>query len=172
MIDQAERRKDVRVVFHTTSVLKFPKKEFKDCGTRDLSVAGAYIVGVTGPKIGDTCEVSLHLAGNASQLLLKLKGEVVRVAKDGVGLQFFDVDNDCFCHLTNIVYYNYKHPDEVKAQQTEKGTDYFKKPKTYQPTLNIVDDEQVYMDNDEFDEEEWKTVSSKTQDLEDMEESE
>ena len=37
-----------------------------------------------------------------------MAGETVRVQEDGVALQFFDVDEDSFYHLKNLVYFNYK----------------------------------------------------------------
>ncbi len=118
-----DRRQNVRVTFRTTTMLKFPDKIFKECETSDVSVGGAFINDIKGPKKGETCAVVFHLLGRTSNLVLEMGGEVVRVTKDGVALQFIDVDDDSFCHLKNIVFFNYKNPgdldDEYQADDLE-----------------------------------------------------
>ncbi|MFC1524297.1 PilZ domain-containing protein [Thermodesulfobacteriota bacterium] len=142
-----ERRKNVRVLFRTTTKLIFKDKEYDQCETKDLSVDGVCVVGIDNRQSGEECDITMHLSGKTSELLLKLKAEVVRTTKDGLALQFFDVDQDCFNHLKNIVYYNYKHPDEVKALQTSRGPEYYKKPRPSAQSLKIVGGEDLYVND-------------------------
>ncbi|MDH4320226.1 MAG: PilZ domain-containing protein [Desulfobulbaceae bacterium] len=110
----AEKRHNTRVPFHTTITVRFHDKTFAHCETRDLSLKGVFVMGVTGPRAkGDRCELSLHLSGTSSDLSLQMRGEVVRVLDDGVGLHFSEIDLDSFYHLKNIIYYNSPDPDAL-----------------------------------------------------------
>ena len=113
---QNERRKSTRVQFQTTVSLHFDDAEFTQCETADLSVKGIFVVGVAGREIGDECAVELRLSGMSSELLLRMRGEVVRVRGDGVAVKFFEIDLDSYYHLKNIVYYNSKNPDELTGE--------------------------------------------------------
>ncbi len=127
-----ERRKYARVDFHSTLELAFGKKKFKDCITRNISVDGAYIEGIEGPKAGEQGKGTFYFIGPSSKLILELKAEVVRIEDDGIALQFYDVDNDCFCHLMNIVYINYQKRDGVNGKNftPEQMEKFNKKPKS------------------------------------------
>lgn len=105
-----DRRRDVRVVFQTTVMVIFPDgRTFADCTTSDISVSGVFVNGVTGAASGEKCRVELQLTGKTSNLLLKMAAEIVRSQDDGVALEFFEVDDDSFYHLQNIVYFGYKY---------------------------------------------------------------
>lgn len=115
-----ERRKSSRIPYKTSADLKFSKSNFKDCETRDLSVSGTFVLGIKGQGKGEQCDVDLHLTGEASSLLLKMKGEVVRIEDDGVALQFLGVNLDCFYHLKNIVYVHFVNPDDIECTDRKK----------------------------------------------------
>lgn len=114
-----ERREYNRVDFKTAIDLYFPEQVYNRRETRDLSVAGAFVLGIMDRKRGSRCDVILHLTGESSDLLLKMRGEVVRLDKNGIALQFFDVDPDSFYHLKNIVYLNFmKGGDSFEFEDT------------------------------------------------------
>ncbi|MBU0481685.1 MAG: PilZ domain-containing protein [Proteobacteria bacterium] len=132
MINRAEnRRRDVRVTFKATARLRFSENRLYDnCATRNISVSGVLVDDVTGVGQGEKCDVEFHLSGRTSTLVLEMSGEVVRVDENSVALQFFGVDQDSFCHLQNIVYFNYKNPGELGEG--------------YEEILASVDDESLY----------------------------
>jgi len=106
---QHERRRDARVTFRTHARLSYTgERVFDECETKDISVSGVFVEGVAGVQQGEKCDVEFHLTGRTSSLVLEMSGETVRVEGDGVALQFFDVDEDSFYHLQNVVYFNYK----------------------------------------------------------------
>jgi hypothetical protein len=127
-----ERRRDVRVTFQSRVKLVFGAGVFDDCETRNISVSGVFVEGVSGVEKGDRCAVEFRLIGRTSTLVMDMSGEVVRVDPDGVALQFFDVDRDSFCHLKNIVYFNYKNPaelgDDYQADDVDDTTVYLSPP--------------------------------------------
>lgn len=111
---QHERRRDVRVTFRATARLNYSdNRSFAECETKDISVSGVFVAGVTGVAFGEKCDIEFHLCGRTSNLVLSMTGETVRVHEDGVALQFFDVDEDSFYHLQNIVYFNYKNSGQA-----------------------------------------------------------
>ena len=110
------KRKNSRVPFQVIIGLDFPDKSHTECETADLSLKGVFVLGVTGHKIGETCQVSLRLVGSTSHLVLKMKGTVVRVEEDGVALHFYEMDLDSFFHLKNILYYNSENPDALNDE--------------------------------------------------------
>jgi hypothetical protein len=121
---QHERRRDARVTFRTFAKLSYPEgRVFKDCETRDVSVSGVFVEGVSGVALGEKCDVEFHLTGRTSSLVLEMAGETVRVLDDGVALQFFDVDEDSFYHLQNVVYFNYKQSGGVGEDSGPEDVD-------------------------------------------------
>lgn len=148
-MEKTERRRDIRVVFKTTTKLEFPDATFNECATHDVSVNGAMVAGVKGRKLGDRCKVTVCLSGKSSELNLKMQGEVVRLEKNSIALQFYNVDHDSFCHLKNIVYYNYQHPDEQK-KQSGGAEKLLEKPDN--GLLNGVEDLDLYANNDDYNE--------------------
>ncbi len=165
-MEQLDRREEIRVIFRTTTQLTFKDKEFKDCETKDVSITGALILGVEGPEAGEQCDIVLKLSGSTSDLLLKMKGEVIRTTQEGLAVQFFDVNHDSFCHLKNIVYYNYKHPEELEEESplTKASTKKPRKPSEIK--LDNIDDNEIYLsDDDDFDDNDWDSDSSDDDDL-------
>lgn len=114
-----EKRRTTRVKFHTSVDLKFADKLYEQCEILDLSVKGVFVLGVTNCEPGQECEVTLQLSGTSSELKLKMKAKVVRVTKDGIGLNFHEVDLDSFSHLKYIVYYNSENPDLLDENYLE-----------------------------------------------------
>lgn len=118
------RRRNSRVPFRATITLQFADNKYEECETRDLSMRGVFVAGVTGRKIGDQCDVALHLSGATSDLSLKMKGEVVRAHENGLALHFFETDLDSFYHLKNILYYNSENPDNLDEEFSDKILDF------------------------------------------------
>ncbi|NTV12644.1 MAG: PilZ domain-containing protein [Desulfobulbaceae bacterium] len=129
---QLDRRRDVRVTFRTLARLQFPGgRIFKKCETDDISISGVFVVGVRGVACGETCELEFQLLGRTSSLVLEMSAEVVRVEAGGVALQFCEVDQDSFCHLQNIVFFNFKQAGQL-------GGD-------FEEAAGAVEDETIYL---------------------------
>lgn len=118
------RRRNSRVSFQATITLDFAGMIYKECETHDLSMKGVFVAGVTGHKIGDKCDISLHLVGATSDLALKMKGQVVRVEGNGLALHFLETDLDSYYHLKNILYYNSENPDILEEEFSDQLHDF------------------------------------------------
>ena len=95
------RRENERVPFQTSASLHFADDVHENLDIRNLSMKGAFVAGVSGMKVADQCKVELCLSGTSSSLCLKMLAEVVRVADEGAGLYFVELDPDTFFHLKN-----------------------------------------------------------------------
>ena len=118
----SERRKNTRVPFQTIADVTFNDKHYNHCITEDLSVKGISVLGITGHKIDETCDLSLALSGSTSQLRLSMKGKIVRVDADSIALHFTEIDIDSYYHLKNIIYYNSNDPDSIEQELVEGST--------------------------------------------------
>jgi len=115
-MEAVNRRAYSRVPFKAAITLRFADSLYEHCETSDLSLKGVSVHGVTGRRIGEPCEVELYLIGSTSNLHLNMKGEVVRVRKDGLALRFFAIDLDSFIHLKNIITHNLGDQDQVEEE--------------------------------------------------------
>jgi len=131
-----DRRQDVRVTFRALARLQFSGgRIFKKCEIDDISVGGVFVVGVSGVTSGESCELEFQLIGRTSTLVLEISAEVVRAEGGGVALQFVKVDQDSFCHLQNIVFFNYKQAGQLGEN--------------FEEVAGEVEDQTVYLGLDE-----------------------
>lgn len=114
-----ERRKNTRVSFQATADVSFAGKQYTGCETENLSVKGVSVLGISDHVLGEKCDISLALSGSTSELILDMKGEVVRVEGNRTGFHFIEIDLDSFYHLKNIIYYNSENPDVIDQELTE-----------------------------------------------------
>jgi hypothetical protein len=89
MVIEADKRQrtrihvDARVVLHTES-----KAFFLDGVTRDISMRGLYAKIDFGFPVGTECQVEIILAGQTSELTIKVEGTIVRREDGGCGVLF------------------------------------------------------------------------------------
>lgn len=103
-----KKRDTTRVEFHTRAELQIGDKDVRG-EVENLSLKGMFLVTDTSSlenAAGQDVSVSVSLAGAASNLSITLGGKVVRVEKEGLGIEFTDMEFDTFVHLRNIVAYN------------------------------------------------------------------
>lgn len=113
MTEHDDRRHNVRVSFHATVDLDFSGQQYQGCETDNLSTKGVLVLGITDRDIGESCLVTLHLAGSRDDLTLSMQGEIMRLEDRGIGIHFTEIDLDSYTHLRNIIYYNVDDPDSL-----------------------------------------------------------
>lgn len=107
-----EKRELTRVAFDIEAIIKYQERTFSG-KVGNISLKGMFIQTKEKIKLNDTIEITIHLAGQTSDLEINLNGTVVRIIDEGVGIQFQKVDLDSFIHLRNIVAYNSGDEDKV-----------------------------------------------------------
>ncbi len=104
-----ERRRCSRVAFATDIKihLKAGSKKVEVGGnSRDLSLKGIFVNTDDSFELQTKCEVRICLTGTVDKIELQIKGRVIRVSKNGMGIVFDSMDVDSYSHLKKIVQYN------------------------------------------------------------------
>lgn len=105
-----EKRKHPRVEFKTPMKLLIEaegKEIHLEGKSTDLSLRGVFVsAGSEALPVGAQCRVNIYLSGGVEEIVLPIKGSIVRESDAGTGIVFDSMDVDTYSHLKNIVYYN------------------------------------------------------------------
>jgi hypothetical protein len=104
-----ERRKNSRVGFTTTIqiLLEADGETINlEASSRDLSLKGIFVITEKKFSSGTKCTITVYLTGTIDKIELLMKGTIVRVTDNGMGIGFDSMDVDTYSHLKNIVQYN------------------------------------------------------------------
>lgn len=113
-------RKRTRVNFKTSVNLKTDTLNLKGLATKNLSLKGLFIETDEKPPIGTAAEIKLELVGSSSLVELTMKGLIARHGKDGLAVDFTEIDIDSFYHLRHIVMYNADEPSGIDSEMATK----------------------------------------------------
>lgn len=83
--------------------------------TLNISLKGILCSYIPGFAIEDECSVHLRLS---EEIEIVVKGRVVRSDKDGIAIDFMQMDDDSFTHLRKIVQYNSLDADTIDGELT------------------------------------------------------
>ena len=119
VMDQ-EQRTRTRVYFQTKVHLQAGNRKLTDLSSKNLSLKGLYVETKEQFEIGTPVDISIELTGTTSLVSLKMKGNVARLDKLGMGIDFVEVDLDSFFHLRNIIKYNVDDSDNIDDEMTSK----------------------------------------------------
>ncbi len=99
-----EKRKDARIHFKTQAVLMIENENLMDITTTgDISMTGILAKTEYKVALGTPCALELLFKGVSSKTSLYINGRIVRQAKDGLGIQFEDMEVDSYFHLNNFL---------------------------------------------------------------------
>ncbi len=107
-----EKRELVRVPFQIDATIS-AENQTVPVKIENISLKGMFILTDGQFKLNDMVQVTIHLAGESSDLEIDVTGIVVRKNEKGIGVRFEKVDLDSFIHLRNIVAYNSGDEDQV-----------------------------------------------------------
>ena len=113
-----KKRETTRVEFHVRAEMQAGGKTIE--GTvENLSLKGMFLKTETSHfsiQTGMDVHVTIRLAGAASKLAINVEGQVARWEKEGLGIEFTDIEFDSFVHLRNIVAYNTGDEDKIMEE--------------------------------------------------------
>lgn len=124
MTTDNEQRRNVRVPFKASVSLWPIKQDVRQIQcemTRDISMKGVFCYSDIKLPAGTACEMELELVGSSSKLILFIKGRIIRLDDDGMGIKFEEMDLDSFLHLKNILQYNTGVPEKIDQELTARN---------------------------------------------------
>jgi hypothetical protein len=107
--NNSEKRNRSRVGFATVIRLLIEadgKEIILKGSSRDLSLTGIFLSTENKYECGTKCSIIICLTGGIDKIELMMKGTVVRISDNGLGIVFDSMDVDTYSHLKNIVQYN------------------------------------------------------------------
>ncbi len=99
----ASKRKHPRIPYTGKVDLKFSDKIFPNCSAQNLSLVGIWVMGCNDRDMGSLCDVEFHDAAPTANRPLRLRGEVVRVDKNGMALLFDDINIRTYGDLESLI---------------------------------------------------------------------
>jgi hypothetical protein len=109
------RREFLRVPLHFTLDVLADEKGQTVLKSQDLSLRGVYLSGALPQKLGESCELKLHLGEGDDAICIEIMGRIVRVDETGVGVEFLSVKGAAaLAHLRNLILYNSDDPEEAE----------------------------------------------------------
>jgi hypothetical protein len=107
MSETSERRNGIRVDFATKVLIAAgPQQTLYDGDSRDISLRGIFLNTTDILEINTDCMVEIRLPAAEDDIVLSLKGHIVRKEESGYAIYFDSVDLDSYTHLKNIIKYN------------------------------------------------------------------
>ncbi len=107
MSKESERRNELRVDFTTKVFIMVGDQQTRyDGDSRDISLRGVFLNTEDPLEINSDCDIEIRLAGAQDDIILSLKGHIIRKEEKGYAIYFDSVDLDSYVHLKNIIKYN------------------------------------------------------------------
>ena len=113
------KRKFIRVDLIQQARLDFGGISYEPCRIKDISLTGMFIFGTFNQKEGDECIVRYSQTCTASHFYFKAKAKLVRVADDGIAIEFKSMPFDSYMLLQTTLLYEAVNPLEIGLQLPE-----------------------------------------------------
>jgi hypothetical protein len=119
-MDHPSNRREFTRVNISVAVELSPLDQPKIAGQgRDLSVKGVYVSSQRPLPAGTECPITIFLTGGGEPMAVQVSGRIVYADKEGMGIEFFEMDTDSFIHLQNLVLYNSLDTAKVEREFQE-----------------------------------------------------
>ncbi|HET8759991.1 MAG TPA: PilZ domain-containing protein [Nitrospiria bacterium] len=119
MENYANRREFTRVKISVAVELTPPGQPKISGRGRDLSVKGVYVSGPRQLPASTECPITIFLTGGGEPMSVRVLGRIVYADKEGMGIEFSEMDTDSFIHLQNLVLRNSLDPAKAEREFQE-----------------------------------------------------
>ena len=99
------KRRHTRIMFQTKAELTLAGQIITG-EVDNLSLKGMLLHTTHKVKTGQKLNLTIFLSSSSSELSLSIKGQVVRLDKNSLAIEFIEMDLDTFIHLRSIIAYN------------------------------------------------------------------
>lgn len=112
----ADSRRFTRIPFKVYTQLKTKDAVYTTNLISNLSIGGC-LLPITSDLIpGTNCSILIRLEGSADDIVIKIKGEILRTYPHSVAVKFVLIDTESLFHLQNIIRYNSEDPEKVEEE--------------------------------------------------------
>jgi hypothetical protein len=119
-MDHPSNRREFTRVNISVAVELAPPGEPKISGRGcNLSVKGVYVWGPRQLPASTECPITIFLTGGGEPMSVRVLGRIVYADKEGMGIEFSEMDTDSFIHLQNLVLQNSLDPAKVEREFQE-----------------------------------------------------
>jgi len=111
-----EVRRFTRIPFKVYTQLKTKDAVYTTNYISNLSIGGC-LLPITSDLIpGTNCSILIRLEGTSDEIVINIKGEIMRTYSHSVAVKFVLIDTDSLFHLQNIMRYNAEDPDKIDEE--------------------------------------------------------
>jgi c-di-GMP-binding flagellar brake protein YcgR len=89
---------------------------------QNLSLGGMFVEGSANLPVGQVCRIELHEEGQHSSMIYHVCGKIAHRDKNGMGIQFLDMEDYSFNYLQTMVLYASDDPIETAEHFMEGFT--------------------------------------------------
>ncbi len=114
-----DKRSYARVIFNRKAKLILHGRIYEEQPVKNLSLIGMFIAGSFDTEVNDICDVELREIGRHTCLTLNFTAKIVRVEKDGLGLEFKNMQPDSYMFLQTMILYATQDPLSVAEEFLE-----------------------------------------------------
>ena len=114
-----DKRSYARVLFNRKAGLILHGRTYEEQEVKNLSLIGMFIAGSFDAEVNDVCTVELRETGLHTCLTLSFTAKIVRVEKDGLGLEFQNMQPDSYMFLQTMILYATQDPLSVAEEFLE-----------------------------------------------------
>jgi len=115
MAGDPNHREFTRVPIKIEIQIKVRDKVFLTDNTKDLSMKGVFLESDDELSLGEPCEVSIFLVGT-DPIEIHFKGKVGRAVKNGIGIEFTEMDLESYEHLQNLLRYRAADAEKIDKE--------------------------------------------------------
>ena len=88
LIMENDRRDRSRVKFETPVILQIDNQNRIEGLSKNIGMKGLYVRSERRVPVGSSCDIDIILKGTHSNLVVQLKGSVIRQGESGIGIEF------------------------------------------------------------------------------------
>ena len=114
-----DKRSYARVLFNRKARLILHGRIYEERPIKNLSLIGMFVAGSFDAELHDICTVELHETGRHTCLTLSFIAKIVRIEKDGLGLEFENMQPDSYMFLQTMILYATQDPLSIAEEFLE-----------------------------------------------------
>lgn len=111
-----EERRFTRIPFNVHTRLKTKDAVYTTNQISNISIGGCLLPIASDLVPGTPCTVMIRLEEGTDEVLVRIKGEILRTYSHAVAVKFLLIDTDSLYHLQNIIRYNAEDPDRIDEE--------------------------------------------------------